>query len=130
MKNYVIRQGERIVVETIKSGATFSRHRANSFAQVPLGWAAAAAKATKTPRAMVWVLLQHMAWQNNGLAFPISNAALARYGVSREVKRRALAALEASGLIRVERQHGRAPVVTLIDGGRSGVAADWLPSDR
>jgi hypothetical protein len=113
--NYVIRQEKRIAVETIKSDATPKRHRANSFAQVPLGWAAAAAKATKTPRAMVWVLLQHMAWQNNGAAFPVSNAALARCGVSREVKRRALVALEAAGLIRVERQHGRAPVVTLID---------------
>jgi hypothetical protein len=115
MKNHVIRQGERIAVETIETGATPRRHRANSFAQVPLGWAAAAAKATKTPRAMVWVLLQHMAWQNDRAAFSLSNAALAKYGVSREVKRRALAALEAAGLIRVERQHGRAPFVTLID---------------
>jgi hypothetical protein len=115
MNNYVIRQGERIAVETIKSDAKPNRRRPNSFAQVPLGWAAAAAKATKTQRAMVWVLLQHMAWQNDRAAFPLSNAVLAKYGVSREVKRRALAALESAGLIVVERQHGRAPVVTLID---------------
>jgi hypothetical protein len=115
MKNYVIRQGERIAVDTIKSGAPSKRHRANSFAQVPLAWAAAAARATKTPRAMVWVVLQHMAWQNNRSSFPLSNAVLAQHGVSREVKRRALAALESSGLIAVERRHGRAPVVTLID---------------
>ena len=117
MKHYVTRQGRRIEVEAIESGATpkTRRHRTDSFAKVPLGWAAAAAKATKTPRAMVWVLLQHIAWQNNRATFPVSNGALAKYGVSREVKRRALAALEAASLIRVERQHGRAPIVTLID---------------
>ena len=114
MSDYVIRQGQRIAVETVKSDAKPTR-RANLFAQVPLDWAAAAAKATKTPRAMVWVLLQHMAWQNDRAAFPLSNAVLVKYGVSREIKRRALAALEAAGLIVVERRHGRAPVVTLID---------------
>jgi hypothetical protein len=115
MNSYVTRQGERIAVETIKSDAKPNRRRADSFAQVPLGWAAAAAKATKTPRAMVWVLLHHMAWQSKSATFPLSNAMLARYGVSREVKRRALATLESCGLIAVERRHGRAPVVTLID---------------
>ena len=115
MTNYVIRQGKRIAVETIKTGAPPKRHQTNSFAKVPLTWAAAAAKATKTPRAMVWVLLQHMAWQTNGATFPLSNAVLAKHGVSREVKRRALAALESSGLILVERRHGRTPVVTLVD---------------
>jgi len=115
MKNYVIRQGEHIAVETIKSDTKPNRHRTDSFAKVPLSWAAAAAKATKSPRAMVWVLLQHMAWRNDGAPFPLSNALLAKHGVSREVKRRALAALEAAGLIVVERRHGRAPVVTLID---------------
>src|SRR5262245_41134232 len=106
MKNYVIRQGKRIAVKTLKTGAPPKRHRTNSFAKVPLCWAAAAAKATKTPRAMVWVLLQHMAWQTKGTIFPLSNAVLAKYGSSREVKRRALAALESSGLILVERRHG------------------------
>src|SRR6516164_4368816 len=70
MKNYVIRQGKYIAVETLKSDMHPKRNRTNSFAKVPLGWAAAAAKATKTPRAMVWVLLQHVAWQTNSATFP------------------------------------------------------------
>jgi hypothetical protein len=115
MSDYVIRQGERVAVETIKPDAKPIRQRTDTFSKVPLGWAAAAAKATKTPRAMVWVLLQHLAWQNDRAAFPLSNAVLVKYGVSREIKRRALAALEAAGLIVVERRHGRAPIVTLID---------------
>jgi hypothetical protein len=85
------------------------------FAKIPLDWAAAATQATKTPRAMVWVLLQHMAWQNSSATFPVSNVVLVKYGVSREVKRRTLTALEAAGLIAVERRHGRSPLVTLID---------------
>jgi hypothetical protein len=115
MNNYVLRQGRRIAVETLKTNTLPKRHRTDLFAKVPLAWAAAAAKATKTPKAMVWVLLQHMAWQTKCVTFPLSNAVMAKYGVSREVKRRALAALESSGLILVERRHGRAPVVTLID---------------
>ena len=107
MKNYVIRQGKRIAVNTIVIDATPKRHQANSFAMVPIDWAAAAAKATNTQRAMVWVLLQRLAWQNHRATFPLSNAVLTKYGVSREVKRRTLAALEASGLILVDRRQGR-----------------------
>src|SRR5262245_64854245 len=102
MKNYVIRQGKYIAVETLKSDAHPKWNRTNSFAKVPLGWAAAAAKATKTPRAMVWVVLQHVAWQTNSATFPLSNSVLAKYGVSSEVKRRALGALEFSGLVFVD----------------------------
>ncbi len=112
---YVTRQGRRIAVETIETGVTPKRHRADSFAKMPLAWAAAAAKATKTPQAMVWVVLQYMAWKASGETFPLSNVILAKHGVSREVKRRALAALESAGLIVVERRHGRAPLVTVID---------------
>jgi hypothetical protein len=112
--DYVVRGGRRIEVETLTS-AKPRRRQANSFAKVPLAWAAKAAKATRTPQALVWVILLRMAWQAKGLPFPLPNAALARYGVSREVKRRALTALEFAGLIRVERRHSRSPIVTLID---------------
>jgi hypothetical protein len=115
--NYVVRQGRRIEIETIEAGVAAPktrRRQPNSFAKVPLDWATAAARATRTPQAMVWIMLHHMAWQTGCTAFPLSNAVLAKYGVNREVKRRALKALEASGLIQVERRHGRAPVVTLV----------------
>jgi hypothetical protein len=99
--NYVIRGGRRIEVETIETGigAKPWRRQTNSFAKVPLEWAARAAKATRTPQALVWVILLHMAWQAKGLPFPLPNTALARYGVSREMKRRALTALEFAGLV-------------------------------
>jgi hypothetical protein len=44
----------------------------------------------------------------------LSNAALVKYGVKREAKRRALASLEAAGMIKVERLPGRATIVTLL----------------
>jgi hypothetical protein len=116
VKHYVSRQGRRIAVETIETGVVPDRRRQqlDPFVKVPLRWAVAAAGATKTPKALVWLVLLHEAWKAKGAPFSLSNARFARNGVSRETKRRALAKLEASGLITVERRHGRAPVVTLI----------------
>ena len=55
---------------------------------VPLAWAASAAKATRTRKALVWILLLHTAWRTKSATFPLSNACLAKSGVSREIKRR------------------------------------------
>ena len=118
MTNYVVRHGRRIEIRNLELGVVpgdqLRRRRPDPFVKVPLKWAAAATKATKTPQTLVWVLLLHEAWRTKGSAFSLSNAKLAKYGISREVKRRALAALETAGLITVDRHHGRAPVVTLL----------------
>jgi hypothetical protein len=112
---YVTRGGRQFAIETLETNAKPTpRRRAESFAKVPLEWAARAAKATGTPRALVWVLLLRLSWQAKGKPFPFPNAALARYGVKREAKRRVLVALEAGGLVKVERRHGRSPIVTLV----------------
>jgi hypothetical protein len=113
---YVAAHGKRILVETLETPGLKVREvsRQEEFARVPLQWAAEVAKCTKTRRAMVWILLLHMAWKNRSTTFPLSNVILTRYGISREMKRRILEKLEAAGLIKVERQHGRAPVVTLV----------------
>jgi hypothetical protein len=112
--NYVIRQGRRIEVETLETGVVPKRRRAEPFVKVPLSLAAAMTKATKSPRALVGILVLHEAWKAKGKPFAVSNIKLVKYGVSREVKRRALAELESSGLILVRRQHKQAPVVTLL----------------
>ena len=113
--NYVMRQGKLIEVVTIETvvGQRKAR-RQEPFAMVPLAWAASAAKATRTRKALVWILLLHTAWRTKSATFPLSNAGLAKSGVSREIKRRALAELEAAGLIVVERAPGRAPRVTML----------------
>ena len=116
--NYVIRHGRKIEVETIDTGIGPSKTRrreADLFAKVPLRWMGAAAEATRCPQAFVLIWLWHMAWRTRSRSFPLSNVALARYGISREVKRRTLVALEAVGLILVERRKNQAPTVTLIN---------------
>jgi DNA-binding GntR family transcriptional regulator len=62
---------------------------------------------------LIWLV--HLAWKSESTTVCLSNAALASYGVSRETKRRALAKLEAAGLIKVERRPGRATIVTLLN---------------
>jgi len=110
--NYVIRQGKRIEVVAIETGAAPKRRRADPFVKLPLPLAAAIAKATKTPRAMVWILLMYEAWKAKGKPFTLSNVKLARYGVNREVKRQVLAGMAAAGLITVHQQGKQSTIIT------------------
>jgi hypothetical protein len=113
---YVTAHGKRLLIETLdipRLKASESKQQ-EEFTKVPLQWAAEMAKRTGTRRALIWILLLHMAWKNRSTTFPLSNVSLAKYGVNRETKRRMLVRLEATGLIKVERQHGRAPIVTLV----------------
>jgi uncharacterized membrane protein len=48
------------------------------------------------------------------MTFKLPNGRLSARGVSRQAKYRALARLEAAGLIKVARAHGKTPVVTII----------------
>lgn len=84
------------------------------FAQVPLWWAEQAAQATRTPKAMVWVWLLHLAWTSRSKTFRLPNERLRLRGVSPDVKGRALRDLERAGLIQVTRAAGKSPTVTLL----------------
>ena len=115
--NYAIREGRPIAIETLDTGATVSRARRRerkAFTRVPLDWAAKAAKATKTIKSMVWIRLLHLQWETRNSTFLVPNGRLKRDGVTRFAKHRALRELEASGLIAVKRQRGKAPVVTIL----------------
>jgi hypothetical protein len=62
--NYIIRGGRRIEVETLNVGEAVNntrRRKHKAFAMVPLEWGTRAAKATKTTKAMVWIMLLHAA---------------------------------------------------------------------
>jgi DNA-binding FadR family transcriptional regulator len=78
------------------------------------------AQAARSPRTVIMVMLMHLAWQAKGQPFPFTNEALKKYGVSRNVKRKVLAALEAEGLIKVERSRTRSPIVTVTNCTVSG----------
>jgi hypothetical protein len=90
-----------------------SKARKETFVKVPLWWFEEATRATRSPQAFVAVWLLHLAWKAGSPTFKLSNDKLAERGAERRAKRRALANLEAAGLITVERRHGKAPVVTL-----------------
>ena len=84
------------------------------FAKVPLWWAVQAAQATRTPKAMVWIWLLHLAWRARSNTFRLPSERLRVRGVSRFTKMRALRELEAAGLIQVVRERGKSPTVTLL----------------
>ena len=113
---WVTAHGKQILVETLETPSmkALEPKKHEQFVKLPLQWAAEAAKATGTRAAMVWILLLHTAWKTQSTTFPLSNVMLARYGVSREMKRRVLEKLEASGRIKIERRLKRNPIVTLL----------------
>lgn len=81
---------------------------------VPLWWAEQASQATRTPKAMVWIWLLHLAWAARSKTFRVPNERLQLRGVSPDTKNRALRNLEKAGLIQVTREAGKSPTVTLL----------------
>ena len=110
--NYVMRDGRRIEVETIEAPAR--KRRQADFVMLPRRWGVKAARAIKSPKAIVLIELLHSVWRAKSDTVTFSNDRLKGEGVSRQTKHRALREWEAAGLICVERQRGRAPVVTIL----------------
>jgi hypothetical protein len=94
--------------------APIKRKKLEPFIKVPRWWIAAAARAVHSPATIVLMELLHASWKAKSLTFPVPNGRLQRLGVNRETKRRVLVALEAGGLIKVERSTRKSPVVTLL----------------
>jgi DNA-binding PadR family transcriptional regulator len=88
------------------------------FAKVPLWFAAEVAKATKSPGTMVWMWLLYLAWKSSQhtrrLSAELANKKLKEWGVSSKVKLRVIRDLERAGLITVERQPKKSPIVTMV----------------
>jgi hypothetical protein len=98
----------------LEAAAPVKRKKIEPFVKVPLAWIARATKATNTARALVCIELLYAAWKARRPTFPLPNGRLAKLGVTRETKRRALCDLERAGLIVVERPENKTPVVTLV----------------
>ena len=84
--------------------------RRGTFAQVPLEWAAKAAKATNTLKALVWIELLYAVWQAK------SEHGHAVDGAARGLppdEVRALRELEAAGLVKVAWRDRKAPLVLI-----------------
>jgi hypothetical protein len=89
------------------------RKKVQPFVKVPLVSASKAAAATNNRKMMVWIWLLHRSWTYQSYTITVPNGVLLKYGVSREIKRRALAELEAAGLITIDRLARKSPIVTL-----------------
>jgi hypothetical protein len=116
---YVTAHGKRFLVETLETPRMAARRarkpkRGEEFAIVPLQWAAGIAKDTNTKRSLVWIALLYLSWKEQSKTFPVSNVALAQFGISRYIKLRTLERLAAIGRITVQQRNGCAPLVTLI----------------
>jgi hypothetical protein len=97
----------------LEAAAPTKHKKAAPSVMLLLSWAAEAAIATKSRKAMVWVWLVYRAWQTKNPTVAVPNGALAKYGISRKVKSLALRQLEAAGLIAIEGRPRKTPTVTL-----------------
>ena len=85
------------------------------YVKLPLWFATAVSKATKSPAALLVVAyMLHASWKAHSLTFALPNDWLEERGVSRRAKRCVLRDMEAAGLIRVERSNHQSPKVTII----------------
>jgi hypothetical protein len=108
--------GRMVEVDTLASATQPSARRRRlekAFVQVPLKQAAAAFKANRAHKAFVWIWLQYLAWEKNSATFSLPNDALEQFGISRDVKYRALKDYERSGLITIGQGRRHSLVVTL-----------------
>jgi hypothetical protein len=120
LTRFVTSHGRRIEVETLPCKAKSSKTRqreAELFVKVPLAWASTAAKAIGSHQSFVVIWILHLAWRTRSQTVTLSNTALAKYRINREAKRRALVKLEAAGLVKLKRLHGRPTIVTVLDQG-------------
>ena len=118
MTRVVRAHGKLIEVEELDVGTKPSKRRTREpelFIKVPLRLMLAASLAIRDRTALlVLILLLHMSFEAHSPTFACSNGFLERFGVSRRMKSRALAGLEASGFIAVRRSPRRAPIITLL----------------
>jgi hypothetical protein len=98
----------------LHAAAPAKRKKVKAFARVELDAAAKACAAVNCPKAMLWIWLQHQSRKTGKRTVAVPNGVLAKYGVARETKRRGLKELEAAGLIALEQQPRKTPLVTLL----------------
>jgi hypothetical protein len=113
----VFRHGRRIEVETI-NGRIAPPKRKNhqpAFVKYPARWRTALRGASGLTFQLAVELL-FLQFKNRKQPVRLSNQILARLGLkSRTVKWRAMVDLEARQVIRIDRQRGKSPLITVLD---------------
>jgi CRP-like cAMP-binding protein len=98
----------------LEAAMSKGRKKTAPYAKVDLDMAAKASAAMNCPKAMVYLWLLCQTRRTGNPTTSVANTTMAKYGVSREMKRRALEELEAAGLISVVRSNYKNPIVTLL----------------
>jgi len=98
----------------LHAAAPAKRKKTAPFAVVSLPAAAKAFAVANCPKAMLWLWLLHQTRKTGKRTVAVPNGAVAKYGVNRETKRRALRQWEAAGLVAIEQRSRKTPVVTLL----------------
>lgn len=109
---YITHNGRKIEVETSPDPPTVAaklrrrgKRRQEAFVLVPLWWA----ERGGLSEISVCADLLRRAWEAKGKSFPLPN----RKGVNPKIKYRVLRQLESSGLIKVEWQPRKSPLITM-----------------
>jgi hypothetical protein len=95
--------------------ASSEQYRGRQFVMVPLAWKERLSEAAYIGTYRVALHLLYRNWKQDRRSGPLSNMALAREGVSRWGKWRALRELELLELIKIERRPRKSPVITVIN---------------
>jgi Bacterial regulatory proteins, gntR family len=99
----------------LEAKAPVKREKVKPFVyRLDLSEAAKAFAAMNCQKAMLWLWLRHQSRKTGNRTVAVPNGVLAKYGVPRETKRRALRELEAAGLITIEQRPRKTPLVTLL----------------
>jgi hypothetical protein len=97
----------------LRAAAPAKRKKVTAFATIELDDAAKACAAVNCQKAIVWIWLQHQSRKTGKRTVTVPNGALAKYGVGRASKYRALRQYEAAGLITIEWRPRKTPLTTL-----------------
>lgn len=90
--------------------------RQQQFVMVPMRWVEILSKAPLATGStvLVAIYLLHLDWKHYGKPFKLPNGMLKYDGISRYSKWRALTDLERRGLITVERQPSKSPIIQVL----------------
>ena len=91
-----------------------TQKRCGQFVKLPMWWLEKLGSpiATGLTYRLAWHLL-HLNWKNNSRPFKLPNGTLKYAGISRFAKWRALVDLEQRGLIAIERQQRKSPIISV-----------------
>jgi hypothetical protein len=82
---------------------------------IPLGWLGCAAKLSGKAPLAVALAIWFQAGRRRAKRVTLTTAVIERFGIERKAKYKGLSALEQAGLVRVQREGRRNPVVTILD---------------